>query len=112
VWQPSFYVRRTFFGPNDLFWSIVGENWVKKSRDLTASQVARLTDEAIEQVTVRILPDGRMSRQDAARYLGHKPKTLAMWTLFGKGPRSLKVGGKIFYFRCDLDAFVRGGEGA
>jgi len=85
---------------------------MEKSRDSTASHLTRLADEAMEQVKVRILPDGRMSRQDAARYLGHKPKTLAMWTLFGKGPRSVKVGGRIFYFRYDLDAFVRGGEGA
>jgi hypothetical protein len=83
-----------------------------KSRDFTASQLACLAHEAIEQVKVRILPDGRMSRQDAARYLGHKPKTLAMWTLLGKGPRSVKVGGRIFYFRSDLDAFVRGEAGA
>jgi hypothetical protein len=63
---------------------------------------------AIELVKVRILPDGRMARGDAARYLGHQPKTLAMWALQGKGPRSLKVGGRVFYFKHDLDAFIRG----
>jgi hypothetical protein len=63
---------------------------------------------AIEHVKVRILPDGRMARGDAARYLGHQPKTLAMWALQGKGPRSLKVGGRVFYFKDDLDAFIRG----
>jgi hypothetical protein len=80
--------------------------------DLTARQLASLADGAVEQVRVRILPDGRMTREDAARYLGHQPKTLAKWALSGKGPRSVKVGGRCFYFRCDLDAFVRGGEGA
>jgi hypothetical protein len=80
------------------------------SRDLTAPQRAGLFGEAFEQIRVRILPDGRMSREDAARYLGHKPKTLAMWALSGKGPRSVKVGGRIFYFVSDLDAFVRRGE--
>ena len=69
-------------------------------------------DRAIEQVRVRVLPDGRMSRGDAARYLGHRPKTLAMWALSGKGPRSVKVGGRVFYFRSHLDAFVLGDEGA
>jgi hypothetical protein len=49
-----------------------------------------------------------MARGDAALYLGHQPKTLAMWALQGKGPRSLKVGGRVFYFKEDLDAFVRG----
>lgn len=61
-----------------------------------------------EQVRVRVLPDGRMALDDAARYLGHKPKTLSMWKLQGKGPRSVKVGGRVFYFQRDLDAFVRG----
>ena len=78
------------------------------SRDWTARELGGLADGAVEQVRVRILPDGRLSREDAARYLGHKSKTLAMWSLSGKGPRSVKVGGRVFYFRADLDAFVRG----
>jgi len=57
-----------------------------------------LTD-AIDGVRVRVLPDGRMDRENAARYLGRKPKTLAMWALRGKGPRLVKVAGRIFYFR-------------
>jgi hypothetical protein len=63
---------------------------------------------AIEHVKVRILPDGRMARGDAALYLGHQPKTLAMWALQRKGPRFVKVGGRVFYFKDDLDAFIRG----
>ena len=62
-----------------------------------------------EPIRVRILPDGRMTRADAARYLGMKPKTLAMWALQGKGPRSVRVGGRRFYFRDALDAFVADG---
>jgi hypothetical protein len=31
-----------------------------------------------------------------------------MWQLQGKGPRSVKVGGRVFYYRDVLDAFVRG----
>jgi hypothetical protein len=65
---------------------------------------------AVEQIRVRILPDGRMARADAALYLGHQPKTLAMWSLQGRGPRSLKVGGRVFYFKEDLDAFIRGAK--
>jgi hypothetical protein len=64
--------------------------------------------EAIETVRVRMLPDGRLTREDAAKYLGHQPKTLAMWQLQGKGPRSVLVGGRRFYFQRDLDAFIRG----
>lgn len=61
-----------------------------------------------EPVRCRVLPDGRMSREDAAKYLGLKSKTLAMWDLAGKGPRSVKVGGRVFYYKVILDAFIRG----
>ena len=67
-----------------------------------------LTEPAIEQVRVKILPDGRMSRKDAAKYLGRAGKTLAMWELEGKGPPSVLVGGRRFYFKAVLDAFIRG----
>ena len=63
-------------------------------------------NETIESVCVRVLPDGRMTRRDAARYLGAAEKTLAMWKVAGKGPRAVKVGGRCFYFRDDLDAFI------
>ncbi len=63
---------------------------------------------AVETPRVRVLPDGRMTREDAATYLGVKPKTLAMWAMAGKGPRSVLVGGRRFYFRTELEAFVRG----
>jgi hypothetical protein len=49
-----------------------------------------------------------MTRADAARYLGHAEKTLAMWALNGRGPRWVKVGGRIFYYLADLDTFIRG----
>ena len=62
----------------------------------------------VEHSRVRILPDGRLTRRDAARYLGVTSKTLAMWKLAGKGPQWTRVGGRIFYFREALDAFVRG----
>jgi hypothetical protein len=78
------------------------------SRDLTSPDLAGQAGAGVERVCVRILPDGRMTRADAARYLGHAEKTLAMWALNGRGPRSVKVGGRVFYFQRDLDAFVRG----
>jgi Helix-turn-helix domain len=67
-----------------------------------------LPEEAVEKVIVRQLPDGRLSHTDAAKYLGMAEKTLAMWRLCGKGPRSVKVGGRVFYYRRDLDAFITG----
>jgi Helix-turn-helix domain len=62
----------------------------------------------VERVRVRILPDGRMTRAHAALYLGLKEKTLAMWAMNGKGPRSIRVGGRAFYKHEDLDAFIGG----
>ena len=61
---------------------------------------------AIERVRCRILPDGRVTRRDAAAYLGNKEKTLAMWQLQGRGPPSVKVGGRRYYFLADLDDFI------
>ena len=77
---------------------------------MTARQLAGLSSdgEGVERVRVRVLPDGRMSRADAALYLGNEPKTLAQWALGKKGPRAVKVGGKIFYYKQDLDDFIRG----
>ena len=63
---------------------------------------------AIHQVKVRVLPDGRMTRRDAAAYLGLAEKTLAQWKSEGRGPRAYLVGGRVFHFKVDLDAFVRG----
>jgi hypothetical protein len=66
---------------------------------------------AVDEVRVRMLPDGRMDRKNAAKYLGHAKKTLAQWVTQGKGPRLVKVGGRVFYFRDDLDEFIRAGSG-
>jgi hypothetical protein len=66
---------------------------------------------AVEQVRVRVLPDGRMSRADAARYLGVAEKTLANMQVRGAGPPAKKLLGRVFYYRSDLDAFVRGETG-
>jgi len=78
------------------------------SKELAGDQLSGDADGAVEQVRVRVLPDGRLGRGDAAKYLGLAEKTLAMWTLVGKGPRSVKVGGRVFYFRRDLDEFIGG----
>lgn len=67
----------------------------------------------IEHVKVRVLPDGRMTRSDAAKYLGVAVKTVAMWDL--KHPTKLggiKVGGRRFYYKAALDSFIRGEDAA
>ena len=63
----------------------------------------------LDAVKVRVLPDGRLSRKHAAAYLGLSDKTLAIWSTEGRGPRPVKVGGRVFYFKSELDAFI--GEG-
>ncbi len=65
-----------------------------------------LVEPAIEQVRVRILPDGRMTRKEAAKYLGVAVKTLAMYELEKKGPKSIRVGGRRFYFKDVLDTYI------
>jgi hypothetical protein len=65
-------------------------------------------DTELETVRVRILPGGRMDRENAAKYLGRKPKTLAIWHTEGRGPRSMKNGGRRYYFKAELDAWLAG----
>jgi hypothetical protein len=59
----------------------------------------------IEQVQIRVLPDGRVNRNDAAAFLGRSPNTLADWSRLGLGPVPRQVGGRIFYYMRDLEAF-------
>ena len=67
------------------------------------------TQTILEQVRVRILPDGRMTRRDAANYIGIAEKTVAMWDLENPAKLgSIKVGGRRLYYRDRLDAFIRG----
>ena len=57
---------------------------------------------------VLILPDGRMDRKNASRYLGRAPKTLAQWAVKGVGPRFVKRG-HVWYFKTDLDEWLQSG---
>lgn len=63
--------------------------------------------ELIDQ-KVRVLPDGRMNRRDAAVYMGFAEKTLAIWASEGRGPKVQKVGGRCFYYKDTLDQFISG----
>jgi hypothetical protein len=78
------------------------------SRDITARQLAGLSEVSVELVRVRQLPDGRFTRDDAAKYLGLATKTLAIWATQGKGPPFVKIGARCFYYRRDLDQFIAG----
>lgn len=75
-------------------------------------RVVRGSNNAVDVVRIRVLPDGRVDRRNAAKYVGVSPKTLANWALMNKGPRSSLVGGRRFYYLSDLEAFVTNGHGA
>lgn len=62
--------------------------------------------EGFDLVRVTRFPDGRLDRKNAATYLGYAPKTLAEWACRGVGPKAVRVGGRVFYFQSDLDAWV------
>jgi len=72
---------------------------------MNAVQVAELKSNA----EIFTYPDGRMDSKNAASYLGKSPKTLAMMRSKGTGPRYIKRG-RIFYFKEELDVWIREGE--
>lgn len=48
----------------------------------------------------------RLKGPDAAAYLGLSHSTLEKMRHMGRGPRYLKVGGRVFYRQSDLDAYL------
>ncbi len=62
----------------------------------------------IEQIKIRVLPDGRVSRFDAAKLFDRSPKTMAEWKAKGWGPKPIKVGGRVFHDYAECLAMVRG----
>lgn len=60
----------------------------------------------ITQCPVLVTPDGRLTRHDAANYLGVAAQTFANWNTQGRGPKPLRMGRKVFYRLDDLDAFL------
>lgn len=76
-------------------------------------------DVSLRRVEVTIMPDGRMSEEDAAKYLGlsvHRLRRIRQHSkryrhqkVGRKAPRSFKRTGLIWYFKDDLDAWIYGG---
>lgn len=67
-----------------------------------------VSNNAVEFQMLNATPDGRVSRSEAARFLGFKPKTLANWQRLGIGPKSILVGGRRFYHVDELKAYANG----
>lgn len=58
-----------------------------------------------EKVSIDTYPDGRMTAQNAANYIGVSQKTLATMRCKGTGPKFIKIG-RVFYFQSDLDGWL------
>lgn len=63
---------------------------------------------SIEHVKVRVLPDGRVARAEAAKLFDRTPKTMAEWAAKGWGPRCIHVGGRVFHDYAECLAMARG----
>ena len=76
--------------------------------EVIAGRTVEIEAAEIEPVRVRVLPNGNMDSNNAAKYVGRAPKTLAMWRMEGIGPEWIKNCGRVFYNKEALDAFMRG----
>ncbi|WP_312916145.1 helix-turn-helix domain-containing protein [Stenotrophomonas sp.] len=52
------------------------------------------------------IPQARFRVPEAAQYLGLGVSTLDKMRMEGRGPRYLKIGGRVFYRLTDLDAYI------
>lgn len=60
---------------------------------------------SIETTSIKMLPDGRMTLSEAAKYIGIEPPTLRALKNKGKGPAYIKIG-KVYYFKDDIDSWL------
>jgi len=61
------------------------------------------TEKSIEN---QMTPDGRMTASVAATYIGVSQFTLERWRREGVGPSFVKLEGKYFYRKTDLDEWI------
>lgn len=54
-----------------------------------------------------VFPDGRMTSKDTAFYIGLSDGTLANWRTLGKGPKFTKIGGRIYYYKSEIDCWLQ-----
>jgi len=58
-------------------------------------------------IKVDVCPDGRLDVRNAAKYCGLSYRTLNTKRTRGGGPVYVKVSSRIFYYRTDLDAWMK-----
>ncbi len=78
--------------------------------EFSAGRPVEIETAEIEPVRVRVLPNGKLDSNNAAKYVNRAPKTLAQWRMQGIGPEWTKCGGRVCYNKDALDAFIRGEE--
>ncbi len=76
--------------------------------EVVAGRPVEIETSELEPVRVRVLPNGKLDSNNAAKYVNRAPKTLAQWRMQGIGPEWTKCGGRVFYNKEALDAFMRG----
>jgi hypothetical protein len=52
---------------------------------------------------------GLMTTAEAAQYLRLAPQTMVKWRSLGAGPDFVRVGGRVFYRRIELDEYINTG---
>lgn len=53
-----------------------------------------------------VTPPVKLNRAEAADYLGTTKSTLATWATHGRGPKFVKIGGKVLYLQKHLDEYL------
>jgi hypothetical protein len=77
---------------------------VEEKQEVIVESIAAV----VPPVRVYTLPNGHMDPANAALYLGRAVHTLAQWRCEGRGPRFVRVNGRIFYPKVELDSFLAG----
>ena len=70
----------------------------------TNRKVAKATQEKAVPTPVD-LTHSELTDVEAGAYMRLNPKTLANWRSKGRGPKFLKIGGRVLYPRAELDAY-------
>jgi len=81
-------------------------NGVNGREMLTADQVHDLTGVPVSSPHDPYLSSDRLTLRQASEYLNIPVNTLRWYRTCGTGPRSYSLGGKVFYDRADLNAWV------
>ena len=66
-----------------------------------------ITPDSLKTPSIHVTPDGRMDTPNTAKFLSLSEKTLATKRCKGEGPLFVKIGGKVFYYVSDCEAWIR-----